>query len=278
MSNQYDQNAATLAVPSVFQLPAAVDNGFSADDMAEDMDGMELSFPRVKIPGGGVPQFEMPGEDPDHPTYVAELEGVILYNHAANAYWPEGEEYSDSTPPQCQSMDGKRGSGDPGLLCATCGYNQFGSGPKGSGKACKNQRMLYILRSGEFMPLQLALPPTSLKPYKNFFNAVFALRNRPVYGSLVNISLKRASSNGYDYSVAVFRKVRDFAGDELPGITAYAEGFRKLLKESLEQRAKDQAEAAANAAREDNEPLSLPDNDGHFAVGLLDGERDLLPA
>ena len=27
---------------------------------------------------GGVPQFKMPGEDPDHPTYVGEIEGIIL--------------------------------------------------------------------------------------------------------------------------------------------------------------------------------------------------------
>ena len=277
MSNQ--QNVTTLAEYKPFTLPAPMDASFKADDLAEDLEGLELSFPRVKIPGGGVPQFKMPGEDPDHPTYVSEIEGIILYNHDANAYWPEGSEYDDNTPPQCQSMDGITGHGNPGQNCAACGYNQFGSGPKGSGKACKNMRMLYILRSGEFMPLQLALPPTSLKPYRDFANMVFGLRRRPVYGSIVHIELKPVSSNGYDYSVATFRRVRDFTGEELAQATAYAKSFREMIKAMLSQQVQAQAAIAAESAANQNAaPLELPDNDEHFTVGVLDGEHDLLPA
>ena len=274
MSNQ--QNVTTVVEYKSFALPAPMDASFDAADVAEDLEGLELSFPRVKIPGGGVPQFKMPGEDPDHPTYVGEIEGIILYNHSANACWPEGSEYDDNTPPQCQSMDGKQGYGDPGLLCEACGNNQFGS--SGKGKLCKNMRMLYILQDGAYMPLQLALPPTSIKPYKNFVNMAFALRNRPVYGSLVKITLKPVSSNGFDYSVAVFNRVRDFAGEELAAVKTYAEGFRKMVKEMLEQRAQAHMEAAANIVQTVDDPLGLPDNDGHFAVGILDGERELMPA
>ena len=276
MSNQTEQNVTTLAAPGSFQLPAPMDEGFDPKDVAEDLEGLELSFPRVKIPGGGVPQFKMPGEDPDHPTYISEIEGVILYNHSANACWPEGSEYDDNTPPQCQSMDGKQGHGDPGLLCETCGYNQFGS--SGKGKLCKNMRMLYILRSGDPIPLQLSLPPTSIKPYKNFVNMAFALRRRPVYGSVVKITLKPVSSNGFDYSVACFTRVRDLAGGELEGVKSYAENFRDMVKEMLEQRAKAQAEAAIHAIPAEGGPVELPDNDDHFAVGILDGEREPLPA
>ncbi len=275
MSNQ--QNTTTLAQYEPFVLPAPMDTSFDPGDMAEDLEGLELSFPRVKIPGGGVPQFKMPGEDPDHPNYVGEIEGVILYNHSANAYWPEGSEYDDNTPPQCQSMDAKQGYGDPGLLCAACGYNEFGSSSKGKGKLCKNMRMLYILRSGDFLPLQLALPPTSIRPYKNFVSGNFALRRRPIYGSLVKITLKPASSNGFDYSVAVFQKVRDFEGEELAAVQAYAEGFREMVKSMLEQWAQEQQSAGA-VVQPAAEPIELPDNDGHFSVGVLDGEREPLPA
>lgn len=136
MSNQ--QNVTTLAEYKPFNLPATMDASFDPADVAEDLEGLELSFPRVKIPGGGVPQFKMPGEDPGHPTYVGELEGIILFNHSANACWPEGSEYDDNTPPQCQSMDGVQGYGDPGLLCEACGNNQFGS--SGKGKICSATR------------------------------------------------------------------------------------------------------------------------------------------
>ena len=268
-------NTTTIAERDTFMLPAPMDEGFDAADVAEDLEGLELSFPRVKIPGGGVPQFKMPGEDPDHPTYVGEIEGIILFNHSANAYWPEGSEFDDNTPPLCLSPDGTQGCGTPGLRCAECGFNQFGS--SGKGKACKNMRMLYILRSEDSIPLQLALPPTSIKPFKNFVNMAFALRRRPVYGSLVKITLKPVSSNGFDYSVAVFNRVRDFAGEELEGVKAYAENFRGMVKAALEQRAQEQETAGAIPTT--GEPLDLPDNDGHFAVGgLVDGERDLLPA
>ncbi len=274
MSNQ--QNVTTMAEYKPFTLPAPMDSSFDAADMAEDLEGLELSFPRVKIPGGGVPQFKMPSENPDRPDYVSEIEGIILYNHSANACWPEGSEYDDNTPPQCQSMDGRQGYGSPGLLCEACGNNQFGS--SGKGKLCKNMRMLYILQDGAQIPLQLSLPPTSIKPYKNFVSMAFALRNRPVYGSLVKITLKPVSSNGFDYSVAVFDRVRDFAGEELAAVKTYAEGFRKMVKEMLEQQSQAHMEAAANIVQAVDALLELPDNDDHFAVGVLDGERELLPA
>jgi hypothetical protein len=90
MANQ--TNLATLEVPTgLFVLPnadLAVAGDFSKEDLAEDMEGMRLSFPRVKIPAGGVLQFEMPGDDPEHPEYVDKLTGVLLYHHATNGYWP----------------------------------------------------------------------------------------------------------------------------------------------------------------------------------------------
>lgn len=136
MSNQ---NNTTLVERTPFLLPDMVDSSdFSQEELAEDMDGLNLGFQRVKIPGGGMLVFEMPGDNPDNPEYVQTLEGIILHSHNANAYWPEGSEYDDNTPPQCQSMDGVQGYGDPGLLCEACGNNQFGS--SGKGKICSATR------------------------------------------------------------------------------------------------------------------------------------------
>ena len=100
-----------------------------------------------------------------------------------------------------------------------------------------------------------------------------------MYGSIVHIGLKPVSSNGYDYSVTTFRRVRDFTGEELAQATAYAKSFREMIKAMLSQQAQAQAAMAAeNAADKDAAPLELPDNDSSFSVGILDGERDLLPA
>ena len=186
----YNQNS-DLMKQEKFMLPTMIESDFSAEELAEDADGLQMSFPRVKIPAGGTLQFEMPSDDPDNPDYEKNLVGVILHNHATCAYWPAGSEYDDDTTPLCSSVDGKVGIGTPGGACAACVMNRFGSAPDGSkGKACKNMRILYLLRSGEYMPLQINLPPTSIKPFKDFLNRAFMFRCRATCGSIVQIGLK----------------------------------------------------------------------------------------
>lgn len=97
----------TANEPLDFELPEIGEAEFSNEELAEDMDGLTMSFPRIKIPAGGVLQFEIPNGDPQHPDYRPTLTGVILYNHASCAYWPEGDEYNDDVPPLCSSVDGK---------------------------------------------------------------------------------------------------------------------------------------------------------------------------
>ena len=268
-----------LAERTAFIIPKVSDNKFSSAELADDMDGLQLSFQRAKIPGGGVLQFELPGEDPENPDYVQTLEGVILFNHSANSYWPAGSEYDDNTPPQCQSVDGKVGYGDPGGICEACDYNKFGSDPNGGGKACKNMRVLYLLRSGEMMPIQLSLPPTSIRPFTTFVNSAFLLRGRRVCSGLVQIGLRKGASNGFTYSVATFKKLRDFEGEELAQVCAYADSFRDQIKQTLSERASQNEAQAGDGVERVSASRVMPDNGDHFAIGgVIDGERDLLPA
>ena len=270
------QNNNTSDAYQDFMLPAALDSDFSSEDLADDMEGLQLTMQRVKIPGGGNLQFEIRGDDPDNPDYERKLVGVILYHHLANAYWPEGSEYDDNVPPFCQSFDGKQGYGEPGGVCAACAFNQFGSTANGSGKACKNMRQIYLLRSGEYLPLQLSLPPTSLRPFNDFMNLAFVARRRPSYSAIVEIGLKRAESGGYTYSVATFRKVRDLEGEGLAAVKSYAANFKEQFKSLLAQRVenyKSDVESLTGTA-----PLELADNGDHFSYpGVIDGERDELP-
>lgn len=268
-----------VAERTTFIIPKLSDSKFTSAELADDLDGLQLSFQRAKIPGGGVLQFELPGEDPENPDYVQTLEGVILFNHPANSYWPEGSEYDDNTPPQCQSVDGKVGYGEPGGICDVCAYNQFGSDPKGNGKACKNMRVLYLLRNGEILPIQLSLPPTSIRPYANFANSAFLIRGRRVCSGLVQIGLRKCSSNGFTYSVATFKKLRDFEGEELKQICDYADSFREQIKQLQADRASQNEALAGGGVELSATPKVLPDNGDHFAIGgVIDGERDRLPA
>ena len=96
------QNNNTSDAYQDFILPTALDNDFSSEDLADDMDGLQLTMQRVKIPGGGNLQFEICGDDPDNPDYERKLVGVILHHHFANAYWPDGATLSSYSPPSGQ--------------------------------------------------------------------------------------------------------------------------------------------------------------------------------
>ena len=255
----YEQTNTMMETKTSFQIPQLLDgDNFTSEDLADDMEGLRLSFTRIKIPGGGHLQFEIPSGNPDVPDYAPYLEGVILYS---------------------QSFDGKVGYGEPGGTCADCVLNQFGSDGNNKGKACKNMRMLYLLRSGEYMPIQIALPPTSLMPYTRFVNEAFLSRRRKVCTGVVRIGLKKAVSGSHEYCVATFTKIADFAGEDLAHIRAYADGFVAQIKDINAQRAQAGAAASSIIGDGDVSHLELPDNGAHFALGaVIDGEREELPA
>lgn len=278
-NNTMNMTADTTTVPAPvdFELAALADSNFSSEELAEDMDGLSMSLRRVKMPAGGALQYEIPTGDPQNPDYARSLVGVILYNHASNAYWPEGKEYDDNEPPLCQSVDGKQGHGDPGGACATCILNQFGSSATGRGKACKNMRILYLLRSGEYMPLQLTLSPTSISPFREFMSQAFVARRRVTYGSLVEIGLKRMN-NGNDYSVATFRRLADFSGEQLKQITAYSLGFREQLRAMNAQRAIVQQELLESECKVEGDVTPAEDGTSFCVASTVDGDKMPLPA
>ena len=73
----YNQNS-DLMKQEKFMLPTMIESDFSAEELAEDADGLQMSFPRVKIPAGGTLQFEMPSDDPDNPDYEKTLVEAAL--------------------------------------------------------------------------------------------------------------------------------------------------------------------------------------------------------
>jgi len=271
----------TMATPYTFNLPAMDGLDFGNDDLADDMEGLTLSFPKVKIPAGGSLQFELPTGDPENPEYTRFLQGVILYHHASGAYWPEGCEYDDNTVPLCSTVDGKQGYGTPGGACAACELNRYGTATDGKGKACKNMRILYLLQDGDYIPVQLSLPPTSLRPFNDFMNAAFVARRRPAWSSVVQIGLKRVD-NGNTYSVATFRKMADLPPEKVGEFRAFVESFRQQAKEMLKNR----AELSAACENEDdqytaaNTEYTVADSGDHFCISgadVIDGEREELP-
>ena len=169
-ANAAATTAMTANKPLDFELPEIGEAEFSNEELAEDMDGLTMSFPRIKIPAGGVLQFEIPNGDPQHPDYRPTLTGVILYNHASCAYWPEGDEYNDDVPPLCSSVDGKQGYGEPGGTCATCTLSQFGSASNGRGKRSEGKHYNVAISHAAKKLVRLIFA----MPYHSFLNDILA--------------------------------------------------------------------------------------------------------
>jgi hypothetical protein len=272
-----NNNTAVMERTSNFALPATTDGEFTNEDIQEDLEGVNIKFPRVKIPGGGGLRFELPGGDPENPDYTKTLEGVILYSHPSNSYWSDnGYDSDENGPPQCSSLDGVTGNGTPGGACALCSLNKWNSGEGGKGKACKNMRQLYLLRDGDYLPIQLTLSPTSLRPYADFVSSVFVPRRRGLCGSIVQIGLKRMNNGKDDYSVATFKWLYDFSGEQLANVKAYAASFKEQIRELDARRALDAIPAADVSAVVDESEFAA--HLKSFAVATINGNHEPLPA
>jgi hypothetical protein len=63
---------------------------FNLDEaMASELDGLDMTFERIKIPSAGSTVFEVPGENPGEPDTVKEFSAVILYHHPLYAYYKD---------------------------------------------------------------------------------------------------------------------------------------------------------------------------------------------
>ena len=211
---------------AVAQYTGGVDLG---SILAEELDGLNLSFDRIKIPSGGGLAFEVPGDDPDSPDTVKEFKAVILHHHPINCYYKE-EYTGGNNPPDCGSMDGHIGiDGETGEVksCADCPFNKFGSGKNGA-KACKQKRRIYLLREGEALPTMLSLPTGSLGEFSKYVMRLLS-KGRKTNGVVTKFTLKKAqNSGGINYSQAVFAVDRVLTDAELESIVPMSEQVKAL--------------------------------------------------
>lgn len=199
-----------------------------AGAMAEELDGLDGGFERIKIPSAGSTVFEVPGEDPNEPDSVKEFSAVILYHHPLHAYYIN-KYTGGNQPPDCGSFDGISGEGNPGGNCAKCQYNQFGSGENGS-KACKNRRRIYVLREGEIFPLLLSLPTGSLKEFSRYIKRLLS-KGKKSNSVVTKFSLKKAvNSGGIAYSQAQFTIDRQLTSEEFALINKLSEQVKTYSK------------------------------------------------
>ena len=219
-----DKNITNTAIAETEGYAALANMDMLSEAMADDCQGLEFSFDRVKLPAGGGTAFEIPCAESEDSEMAKDITGVIVYNHPAYAYY--ADKYTGgNNPPDCGSFDGVTGIGTPGGNCSKCPYNKFGSG-EGQSKLCKNKRMLYILQEGELFPVMLSLPTGSLKNFTNFVKGNLS-KGRKLSQIVVKISLKKAASaSGIAYSQAVFAFQRMLSDKELSAVAKVTESVK----------------------------------------------------
>lgn len=245
-----------------FGLPVLLNPEAAMEALRMNLGGAEttISFDRVRIPAGGGLAFEVPSEDGE-PQSAQEIAGVILDHYPVNAYWAE-KFAGQNNPPDCVAMDGRMGAGNPGGPCAKCPNNEWGTDEGGRGKACKNLQRVYLLREGELFPILIALPPTSLKAFREYMRRL-TNRLKPFYSVITRVKLQKAQNQaGITYSQATFSKVADLDIQAAASIKEYRQQLLTAMRE-LEVAAEeyDTSEGpggsggVGQAAKDDGEPF-----------------------
>jgi hypothetical protein len=193
--------------------------------------GIEVTqLDRLQVPTGGALSFELATLDGS--TSVKSVTGFMVAWRDARLYHKAAfGEGGGNKVPDCRSVDGFWGHGDPGGDCEQCPLSQFGSDPKGGrGQACKQIRQILFLREGEIVPNLVNVPPTSLKNARQYFMRLLSQRT-PHWGIVTNLSLERAQNNeGINYARIVFSSGPRLKDEEKKLMEPFAQHMANLLK------------------------------------------------
>lgn len=164
-----------------------------AEMIAENMGGELKSsdLQRIRVPSGGGKSWEIIDDNGESQS-AKSISGVVLMAATQRAYWAEEFE-GGSEPPNCASLDGRTGRGEPGGDCGECPFNEFGSA--GYSKACKEMKMLFLLRPGLLLPEVVVLPPSSLGAWRKYA-MLLTSRGKAISAVITELGLQEATSKG----------------------------------------------------------------------------------
>lgn len=185
-------------------------------------------FDRIKVPAGGGIAWSVQTLDGEE--MMKELAGIVVAWRDTRAYWSVPMDEGDgNSPPDCSSIDAKTGAGAPGGDCRECELAKFGSDDKGEGQACKLIRQLLLIREDNRLPEIVSLPPSSLKPARQYFLRL-ASKGVPCYGVITKLGLEKTKNNqGIAYSRATFTSGGRLTPEETAHVKAYAEMITAYL-------------------------------------------------
>lgn len=207
-----------------------------ADEMEDLDDDAGIMARQIKMPSGSVKAFSIEGETEDDTEIVKEFEGVILFTHRMNAYWPQAlgsDGAAGGNPPECSSMDAKQGlnyTTGEAISCESCPHNQFKA--DGTGKECKNMRRVYLLRSGIPVPFLLTVPPTSIRDFNKSLARIMGGSKVPYTQMVIRFKLVNATSkSGVSYSKVAIENAGQLSPEQAKTVMA----MRKQIKEQYKK-------------------------------------------
>lgn len=192
--------------------------------------GEQVSFSvleRLRVPAGGAKNWELPNGQAA-PTFT----GVVLHRHMVRAYW-RAPFAGGGEPPDCSSMDGINGIGDPGGECEHCPLDRWGSarGEKDEerrGKACRQLTRLFILTPESALPTLLVLPPSSYQEGQNYALRL-AARRTPYWSVVTEAALVQDSSGGIKYSKVALKAVGRLSDEAIKHVERVREQLIPIL-------------------------------------------------
>jgi len=212
----------------VFKTPLAEIREAVTANLGDDSASVS-DLERIKIPAGGGTAWAIQGLDGEE--LLKELAGIIVAWRDTRAYWSVPMEQSDGNmPPDCHSLDARTGDGKPGGSCLACPFARFGSDQRGEGQACKLVRQLFFLREENMLPEVVSLPPSSLKPARQFFMRL-ASKAVPCYSLITKIGLEKTkNAQGIVYSRAAFTSGGRLTPEQAARMKEYAKMIEPYLK------------------------------------------------
>ena len=168
----------------------------------------ERDLRRVKVPPQGITIWSIPSTEGD--IHAEEITGILVEYTTPRAYWDRPMDPNTLTPPNCSSHDGLMGIGDPGGSCHLCPFSKYGSDPRedSNGQACKEKRMLFLLRPDSLLPLVIQAPSTSIR---NVFDYTMGLANEEevlFQNVYTQLTLEKVNAGGgIDYGKVVLKNI-----------------------------------------------------------------------
>ncbi len=220
--------------------------------------GLSLAdIPKIKNPSGGSLMFELniPSSEPE---YVKELVGIILFQSDRRTLWAD-KSIGSGEKPVCESKDLIKGnlrkSADGGLdipdkilkiampggengECVGCPFAEFdtavdGNGKPARGQACSQSKVIFFLRTGDVLPVQITVPSGSLTALRQSYSK-FPVR---VDKCVMRVYLvKEKSKTGVDFAQYRFEYIAALDKDTIAAVDEYGKMLTKVFESAVASR------------------------------------------